>query len=247
MVGQAIGAKPRLMTLFSEVLAKSEVPYPLMSQSERDPTARGQVPTMATQRHLIAPVLTALTVLFSGTSAQAQSIIKRPGAHPDYVFEAEPHLVIRDHRGHAGAALGPGFRGTIVILDNGFIPKINNSVGIGFGLDWLVLGDDHCHGGRERDDLRRCHDPSAVVLPIVLQWNFWLHPKWSVFGEPGFALVFTDDYDDDFDDFDDDDDYFHIDPFVFYAGGRFLFSDSVALTMRLGFPASVSVGVSFLL
>jgi hypothetical protein len=34
---------------------------------------------------------------------------------------------------------------------------------------------------------------------------------------------------------------------VFYAGGRYHFSDSVGLTIRLGFPTALSVGVSFFL
>lgn len=187
---------------------------------------------------LVPLFLTIAALLAAVSSVQAQNIIKQPGAHPNYTFDAEPHLLVRDRTGHAGAGIGPGFRGTVVVADRGFISKLNDSVGIGFGLDWVVFGDDHCHGGRQNFD--HCHDHSQVVLPLVMQWNFWLHPKWSVFGEPGLALIFNDDehdYDDDFD----------IDPFVFYAGGRFLFSDSVALTMRLGFPFTASVGVSFLL
>lgn len=188
-----------------------------------------------------------LLALAVSAQAKAQSIIKRPGDHPDYVFEAEPHLIIRDRRGHADTGFGPGFRGTVVIVDNGFIGKINNSVGIGFGLDWLMFGDDHCHGrGRDRDP-DFCHDHQQVVAPVVMQWNFWLHERWSVFGEPGFALVFnTDDDDDLYDDHHHDDDI-DFDPFVFYAGGRFHFNEVVSLTMRLGFPLSASVGFSFLL
>ena len=35
--------------------------------------------------------------------------------------------------------------------------------------------------------------------------------------------------------------------FTFYVGGRFHFSDSVALTMRIGHPIDFSLGVSFFL
>lgn len=182
----------------------------------------------------------ALVLLFgSPGAANAQSIIKQPGAHPHYSFEAEPHLVMRDRHGHHGGGVGPGFRGTIVLTDDGFISKINNSVGIGFGLDWLVLGNEHCPGKHPPDD-DHCHDHDALVLPVVLQWNFWLHESWSVFGEPGLALVFDDREH-------ENDTELHFDPFVFYAGGRYHFSDSVALTMRLGFPLTASIGVSFLL
>jgi hypothetical protein len=179
--------------------------------------------------------------LSSPRVASGQSTIKQPGQHPNYSFEAEPHLVIRDGHHEHGSGFGPGFRGTIVIIDNGFVSKINNSVGIGFGLDWLVFGNEHCPGHHPPPDEEHCHDDDAFVLPVVMQWNFWLHRDWSVFGEPGFALVWRDR-----DDRDDEED-FDFDPFVFYAGGRYHFSDSVTLTMRLGFPIAASIGVSFLL
>jgi len=124
----------------------------------------------------VLSVLTTCALVAVAAQAQAQSIIKRPGAHPHYSFEAEPHLVLRDNTGDDGSGIGPGFRGTIVVVDQGFIGKINNSVGIGFGLDWLALGDEHCHGntgnGDPNDD--HCHDPSEIVLPVVMQWNFFL-------------------------------------------------------------------------
>ncbi len=184
---------------------------------------------------LLGLSVTLASLLVSG-EADAQATIKRPGAHPRYSFEAEPHLLFSD-RGHADDAFGPGFRGTIVVVDNGFVSSINNSVGIGFGADFLLLGDEHCHG---RDN---CHTHDVIILPLVMQWNFWLHRKWSVFGEPGLALIFNEDHsDNDLDNRDLD-----IDPIVFGAGGRFHFSDSTTLTMRLGFPVSVSIGVSFLL
>jgi len=195
-------------------------------------------------RSLATFVLTTSALVCAAQHAEAQSIIKRPGAHPNYSFEAEPHLVLRDNSHDDGTGIGPGFRGTVVVVDNGFIPKINNSIGIGFGLDWIAFGDEHCHGNTNDNnpDNDNCHDPSQIVLPLVMQWNFWLHRKWSVFGEPGLALVWREDDHDD-----DDDDDLDIDPFVFYAGGRFHFSDTVTLTMRLGFPVTLSVGVSFLL
>ncbi len=185
---------------------------------------------------LTAFVTAAVAVSASPWASADQSVIKRPGAHPDYVFEAEPHLVLGlfDGPGDDDEALGPGFRGTIELVDNGFISSINNTVGIGFGLDWIFYGD-HCHGGgRNRD----CHDHDRIILPVVMQWNFWLSRNWSVFGEPGVALNIRDRH--------DDDDDLDFDPFVFYAGGRFHFNDTISLTMRVGYP-TFSVGASFFL
>lgn len=178
--------------------------------------------------------------------ASAQSTIKQPGNRPGYVFEAEPHLdlgLFNPPGLGAGTGLGAGFRGTIEIVKNGFISKLNNSVGIGFGLDYLSY--DRWQG-RRGQCARFEPGPAGVpicvelrdhvsyfFLPVVMQWNFWLHRKWSVFGEPGVAFYF-------------DDGHFDFAPFVFYAGGRYHFTDRIALTMRIGYP-SFSLGVSFLL
>ncbi len=188
-----------------------------------------------------AAVGVALATLFWAGSALAQSTIKQPGAHPRYNFEAEPHMVAMDHPGHGGDGFGFGFRGSVVIVDNGFVNTINNSVAIGFGLDMLAFNRDHCHGGRNGF----CHDHGPFLLiPVVMQWNFWLHKKWSVFGEPGLGIILHDeDYNSDIDnDLDLD-----IDPIIFFAGGRFHFNDNITLTARAGFPTSVNFGASFLL
>ena len=114
-----------------------------------------------------------LAVLAVPATANAEeSIIKNPGDHPQYRFEAEPHGLIgfggpfRRHHSDFGA----GFRGTVIIVDNGFVPSINNSVGISFGGDIFA--------GR-----------GTLFLPVAMQWNFWLSPHWSVFGEPGLGFA----------------------------------------------------------
>jgi hypothetical protein len=181
--------------------------------------------------------------------AFAQSTIKQPGAHPQYFFEAEPHLSagLFDPPGFgAGTGLGVGFRGTVELLREGFIPKLNDSVGIGFGLDYLRY--DGWQGPRGVCE-QFVTGPSGVPIcvrastsidhvnyffvPVVMQWNFWLHRKWSVFGEPGLAFYVQDGQ-------------LEFTPFVLYVGGRYHITDRITLTMRLGYP-SFSFGVSFLL
>lgn len=160
----------------------------------------------------------ATALLTVAAEAGAVNTIKQPGLHPNYVFEAEPHLVVGfDVPGGKGkdglsSGFGPGFRGTIELVDNGFVKTINNTVGIGFGADWLSPGDKN-----------------VFWVPVVMQWNFWLTDKWSVFGEPGGGLYFGK--------------ASGARP-AFYAGGRYHFSDSVSLTLRAGYP-NVAVGVSF--
>jgi hypothetical protein len=169
-------------------------------------------------RKLAACLFAASAALFAAR-AHAVNTIKQPGLHPAYTFEAEPHLLLGfDLPGKGpdkhGSGFGPGFRGTIELVDNGFVSSINNTVGIGFGLDWLSPGDRN-----------------VFWVPVVMQWNFWLSDKWSVFGEPGGGFYFGK--------------ASGISP-AFYAGGRYHFNDAIALTMRLGYP-NFAIGASFFL
>lgn len=206
---------------------------------------------MAVVSGLPRVVVAALTFslgLTAALEARAQSTIKRPGQRPAYSFELEPHALLGafeppgDGR---GTGLGLGARGTVDLLKDGFLPKLNDSVGIGFGLDFVR------YGGNEQPRgycTRFATGPTGVpvcvettsaygrrsyfYLPVVMQWNFWLHRKWSAFGEPGFLLYFSDGD-------------LRFTPFVVFLGGRYHFTDSVALTLRLGYP-TISLGASFL-
>jgi hypothetical protein len=146
--------------------------------------------------------------------AQEHSIIRSPGDHPHYVFEAEPHLVLGFggpfHDRHDDE-VGLGFRGTFHIAD-GFVKSINDSVGVGVGMDIAP-------------------DTGDVVVPVVLQWNFWLSTHWSVFGEPGLSFGSGPRN--------------NVEPALF-LGGRYNFTDRIALTMRIGYP-DFAIGCSFFL
>jgi hypothetical protein len=106
------------------------------------------------------------SVALSALPARAdRSTIKSDTDHPSYVFEAEPHLVLAPfHHGD----LGVGFEGTFNVADQGFIRRVNDSVGVGFGVNWLK--NEHW------------------LLSAAMQWNFWLSERWSVFGEPGVGV-----------------------------------------------------------
>ena len=164
-----------------------------------------------------AALLCVCAVFLVASSSGAESLIKQPGRHPDYSFEAEPHIMFGfdPPGGRAGKGFGPGFRGTIELVDNGFIRTINNTVGLGFGADCI------CFDSGKR----------AIWVPIVMQWNFWLTDSWSVFGEPGGGFYLGN--------------ATGARP-ALYAGGRFHFSNTLALTLRVGYPA-ISAGVSFVL
>src|SRR5690349_10796756 len=87
---------------------------------------------MRWKRHLLFQLCSVFGLLLrlSTTARADESIIKNPGDHPDYRFEAEPHGLVGfggPFKGGSGE-LGLGFRGTVIIVDNGFVKSINNSV-----------------------------------------------------------------------------------------------------------------------
>jgi hypothetical protein len=165
----------------------------------------------------------AILVLFS-QDASAQNLIERPGAHTRYVVELEPHLMTESR---IWGAFGAGGRATFEVLHQGFIPTINNSVGVGVGLDFGYV--DGCYVGKRGQCYRNDFD---FVLPVVMQWNFWFSPHWSAFAEPGLAIgnrAFGN----------------MVEP-VLAIGGRYQILPYFALTLRLGYPIT-SFGVSFFL
>lgn len=179
--------------------------------------------------------------------AEAQSTIKRPGVRTPYSVELEPHLVLGGFNPPgpgAATGFGAGARATIELAPRGFITSLNDSVGIGFGLDWVRYENrvrGRCtHFETGPNDTRICTEVDGgpngqtyLILPIVMQWNFWLTRSWSVFGEPGMFMSF---FPDDFD----------VSILSVSAGGRWHFSERATLTLRVGYPTQ-SLGVSFLL
>jgi hypothetical protein len=186
----------------------------------------------------------------------AAAQVKQPGAHPRYSFELEPHLTVQwDGGGPAyfgGEGVGVGLRGSIPLFHNGPIDTINNNMAITFGLDWVHFGYDRVRACRDFNNFYCDGDYSAnsFWLPVALQWNFFVHKRISVFGEVGMALVHENwswaracnsptGYCD----------YRASDTsllnFVFYPGARFMLSDTIGITLRIGYP-HLTAGVSFL-
>jgi hypothetical protein len=190
-------------------------------------------------------------------TASAESTIKQYGARPSYGVELEPHIAVGwiEPPGYGtGEGFGLGGRATFEILGHGFIPKLNNSVGIGVGLDWIHYYGDGT--GPRGTCVERVPGPAGTSIctrvsgsgnddtdylwiPVVLQWNFWLARRWSAFGEIGGAFRV------------DDMHKFGFSPVISWAGGRFHMTDHTTLTLRLGIPfvltPYISFGVSFLL
>jgi len=121
----------------------------------------------ALRRSTVAAVA---VVLASSAAARADDTIKRPGDHPQYKLEIEPHLDLGYVQDHGDGAFGFGARFSIILMDPGFVRRINDTVGITFGADFLFYRDN------------------VVDFPVALQWNFCVARRWSVFGEPGVVL-----------------------------------------------------------
>lgn len=192
------------------------------------------------------------TLLFTAAScwlgsAHAQSTLRLPDQRPHYAVELEPHLILTPFdapNDPSNGGWGLGGRATIELVPDGFIDKLNDSVGIDFGADWVHYSAPQYRGGCRRFETTAggvpvcvettAHSSSSYLFfPVVMQWNFWLHQRWSVFGEPGLALTHQ------------SEGGFGAVP-VFAAGGRLHLNDSIAFTARIGYPA-FSLGVSFLL
>jgi hypothetical protein len=201
----------------------------------------------------VALSLAVLFVLGFPTVASAQSIIKQPGNHPDYAVEIEPHLALQwADRWGTGDGFGPGVRFNIPFMRNGFVKTINNNVGISFGLD-ITFGDGGwgCYDGPRNIPGYNC-SVTEFWLPVAMQWNFWLTPVISVFGEPGFAIAHRrwsyPWYCNGVNGAICDDVKFNrteLEP-VLWGGGRFMFSDKVGATVRIGFPM-ITAGINILL
>jgi hypothetical protein len=205
-------------------------------------------------RALLAGAGALLSVCVGGP-AFAQSTIRQPNAHPDYVAELEPHLTfgIFEPPGRpTGTGIGAGVRLTIPVVRNGFIPTINNSVGISFGIDWvhydggdgLTLGycAERVPGPGNTTVCTAVTGPlggpsNYLYLPGAMQWNFWLSDKFSVFGEPGLAFYYEKAR------FESSGTVGAV-PLV-AVGGRWHFLRLATLTLRLGYP-TMSLGVSMI-
>ncbi len=193
----------------------------------------------------VSAALVALAASLLAGSARADDTIQHPGAHFSYFVEIEPHLDVAwgDWSGGLGgqAGYGLGARLAFPVMKNGFVSTINDSVAVGVGLDFLHFG---C-GGSLTGAAFSC-SLNSLSLPVVMQWNFYVSPEWSVFGEPGLFLYHQ----------------FYSSsgsncvglgcPSVtetsllpaFWVGARYRLNDRLYFTARIGYP-TVTLGMSF--
>lgn len=178
-------------------------------------------------------------VITKPSGANIRREIHRPYSHPIYNVELEPHFVGHwtDRPFRTDVGVGIGFRASIPIIQRGPIRTLNNNLAISFGADWS-------HFSVCRRDEPDC-DGNDFRFPIVMQWNFFLLPWWSVFPEAGIAIHHArwgwrcdrggdcrvSDYNT------------GVSP-AFWLGTRFSLSDMFSFTLRMGYPSFLA-GISF--
>ena len=204
-------------------------------------------------RHIASGVvlLVGLTLLARSAAAYDQVVIRDWRAPLTYEFELEPHLVL----GTAppgpgyGSGVGIGVRGSAVIVPEGFIRNVNDSIAIGVGLDlghytgaWDLQGyRDQClHYEPGPNGTSICTEVTSnggtynyLFVPVVMQWNFWFTRRFSAFGEPGVNFYYLGSHG------------FNVSPAA-YVGGRVKLTEGITLTGRVGYPV-LAIGVSFML
>jgi hypothetical protein len=209
---------------------------------------------MKSQRS-VAAFCAVLALGLAGFTSRAQArepmVIHDSRSPIGYDIELEPHLVLGTNPPGAGigSGYGIGARASIVVAPEGFIPRLNDSIAIGVGLDighytgaWAVQGyRDQClHYEPGPAGTQVCTQVTSnggtynyVFVPVVMQWNFWLTRQWSVFGEPGVDFYYLGNHG------------LSLSPAI-YVGGRFQIADRITLTARLGYP-TFAFGVSFMM
>ena len=200
---------------------------------------------------ILASTVSLLLGPISTANAREDVVIRSARTPMSYEVELEPHLVLGTEPPGPGqgSGVGAGVRANFVILPEGFIPKVNDSVAIGVGLDfgryygnWSVNGyQNQClHFESGPNGTQICTEVTSnggtytyVYIPVVMQWNFWLTRRFSAFGEPGVDFYYLGNHG------------VSAVP-ALYLGGRLQLSDRITLTGRIGYP-TVAIGVSFML
>jgi hypothetical protein len=185
--------------------------------------------------------IASIAMLGSPSTANAETVIRRPGLHPQYSVELEPHLAFDWFDDHwVSDGIGPGMHVAVPFMHQGPISTINNNMAIKFGMD-LTFGGGCSWHYRNRYDC----DATSLLLPVALQWNFYITDIITVFGEPGLAIRHT--WWDYCSDGDCGGGYSDTSGNIYFAGGaKFMFGRTVGLTVRLGYPHA-TIGATILL
>ena len=159
----------------------------------------------------------------------------------DQPFTGTRPFQLEFHGGLAwyGFGFAGGARFGIPLLQNGFIPSLDNAVYLNFGVDAYFVDEPGC---RVRGGGVCTYDGYgfAMGFPVALHWEFYFNDMWSAFAEIGFQVFLPPSlfrgYGADYTN--------HIGQWVVAAvGGSLHLGDVVALTLRVGNPY-ISFGIT---
>ena len=105
--------------------------------------------------------------------------------HPNYGAELEGHLLVAGlDRYQAG--LGGGVNVAIPFAEHAPFRRIDDSLAVGIGLDWVRYAAYKPNEPNGRNVLTY-----AWYVPVSLQWNVWLGARASLFVEPALVYRFA--------------------------------------------------------
>jgi hypothetical protein len=120
-----------------------------------------------------------LALLFAGSTASAQSIIRNNDSHPHLEIDVHGTFGYGYSYYGFGYGFGGGVRVGIPIVPAGFLSQVNDSFALSVGGDFLWLPNYYS-----------TYSAFSIIGHVDAQWNFYLHEKFSVFAEAGFAPEF---------------------------------------------------------
>lgn len=183
-----------------------------------------------------APHLTwaALAVCTTGVLLDSSPCHAAKRSYIDRAYRGKRPKILDAHlglSGYWGGGAALGFRFTLPVMDNGFVPSINNSVNIVLGLDFLYLRWYRYYN----------YGRIGFHIPILLNWAFHISPEFQAFAELGPAFTFFPRYRG------YEARYRPRDFYGYLSGGigmRFFVSQNMGIVLRLGSP-TVALGLSF--
>lgn len=174
----------------------------------------------------------------SASPARADHVIDQPftGTRP---FQLDVHGGLAWY----GFGFAGGARFGIPILQNGFIPSLDNAVYLNFGGDIYFVDDRGCYMRNPGEPCGVREYRLALGFPVALHWEFYFNDTWSAFAEIGINVYLPPslfyrgfvDYGD------------HVGAwFLAAVGGSLHLGDAISLTLRVGNPY-ISFGAVFYL
>ncbi len=173
-------------------------------------------------RHALAFSVAVAATLTLGVAAPASA----QDHSSNHIQGVRPEIHV--NFGGYGSA-GAGFRVDIPLAPHGFLNNVDDEFALSLGLDAFFY-----------DFFPGYYDGGLYLTPIaVAQWNFYIHPKWSVFPEAGLAFYVGPGNSDL-----RNGRRYYVTP-AFSVGARYHFSSRNALLLRASTPTGFQVGITF--